>query len=261
VVEYTGLLREVLGGVDRELHAVLAREGLVGPRQDATSTRADMGDPPYPRLALDRIRRELERAVGRALSPRALDEGLRRIAGRVGSWSREQFSKQVKAALGVDLPATDIGLAAKIEGFREQNVALIRSLVSSQVERVHMILAEAGSGTRVETIAKRLLEATDATPARAALIARDQILKLNSEVTQDRHRAAGVTEYTWSTSRDERVRPAHKALEGTRHRYDDPPVVDPKTGRRAHPGQDYQCRCTADPVIEGFDEPSGAGTG
>ncbi len=51
------------------------------------------------------------------------------------------------------------------------------------------------------------------------------MLKLNGEIAQARHKAAGVTEYVWRTSRDERVRSRHKALEGTRHAYSEPPVV------------------------------------
>jgi SPP1 gp7 family putative phage head morphogenesis protein len=108
-------------------------------------------------------------------------------------------------------------------------------------------------GARVEEIAQRIAETTDATASRARLIARDQTLKLNAEITEARHRAAGVTEYVWRSSRDERTRERHKELDGTRHRYSDPPVIDERTGRRGNPGDDYQCRCTADPVITGFD--------
>jgi SPP1 gp7 family putative phage head morphogenesis protein len=73
------------------------------------------------------------------------------------------------------------------------------------------------------------------------------------QVTQARHQAAGVTEYVWRTSRDERVRQRHKELDGSRQKYSDPPVVDEATGRRAHPSDDFQCRCTADPVLPGID--------
>ena len=76
--------------------------------------------------------------------------------------------------------------------------------------------------TRVEEVAKSIRDMGDVTRSRAELIARDQVLKLNAEVTQRRHEAAGITEFVWSTSRDERVRPDHKALEGKRYRYDDP---------------------------------------
>ena len=63
-----------------------------------------------------------------------------------------------------------------------------------------------------------------------------------------------MTEYIWRTSEDERVCESHRALDGTKHRYDHPPVVDRKRGRTANPGNDFQCRCAMESVIEGFDE-------
>jgi SPP1 gp7 family putative phage head morphogenesis protein len=53
----------------------------------------------------------------------------------------------------------------------------------------------------------------------------------------------------WSTSHDRRVRDSHKELNGRVFTWDNPPIVDPARGRRAHPGQDYGCRCVAVPVM------------
>ena len=82
------------------------------------------------------------------------------------------------------------------------------------------------------------------TKKRAKLIARDQTQKVNAAVTQGRQSNLGVTEYIWRTSSDERVRESHKSKNGKRFRWDSPPA---DTG---HPGQDIQCRCVAEPVIE-----------
>lgn len=76
-----------------------------------------------------------------------------------------------------------------------------------------------------------------------------------TQEARKKHLAAGITEYIWRTSGDDSVQPAHKALEGRRFRYaEPPPVIDPATGERAHPGEAAGCRCTAEPVIEGFDD-------
>lgn len=61
---------------------------------------------------------------------------------------------------------------------------------------------------------------------------------------------AGVQEYIWSDSGDSRVRSGHHRLNGKKFRWDDPPVVDERTGRRCHPGEDFQCRCVAIPVFD-----------
>ena len=69
-----------------------------------------------------------------------------------------------------------------------------------------------------------------------------------------RHEQAGVTEYKFRTSEDERVRATHRPMDGLRCRYDDPTVYlsDGKWVSRSnvggvlkHPGQDYQCRCVS----------------
>jgi SPP1 gp7 family putative phage head morphogenesis protein len=106
---------------------------------------------------------------------------------------------------------------------------------------------------RVEGLAKQLQDVAGSSDWDAERIARDQTLKLNSQLSQTRQQNAGVTSYTWSTSLDERVRPMHAALEGTTQTYADPPVTT-KDGERNNPGEDVLCRCLAIPVINFDDE-------
>lgn len=60
----------------------------------------------------------------------------------------------------------------------------------------------------------------------------------------------GFQYYVWTTKKDDRVRPDHARLEGRIINWNDPPVVDLRSGRRAHCGGDYNCRCTAAPYKE-----------
>lgn len=150
----------------------------------------------------------------------------------------------------IGIPIRSIAPPHAIDNWREANVALVKSLPSDLLPELESVLHEAEiSGWRVEELAKRLQERFDVSDSRAELIARDQVLKLNSELTEYRQTRAGITHYVWTTSDDERVRPAHADLEGTAHAWGDPPIVDDKTGRTAPPGQDYQCRCTAFPIL------------
>ena len=52
---------------------------------------------------------------------------------------------------------------------------------------------------------------------------------------------SGFQYYVWTTRKDDRVRPDHARLEGRIINWNDPPVVDLRSGRRRHPGEDYQC--------------------
>lgn len=247
VVAYTRALRQVSDEMDAAILDALREEGFL---------RADAADD-LPSMSI-RHRRTLaariESLVMRVIRRRPLIARLQEVADAVAGASRDVWARQVKAATGVDLPAEEPALGSIFAAFRKENLALITSLAQDKASRVRDILVDAGAGTRVEEIARSIRESTDATRSRANLIARDQVLKLNAQVTQTRHEAAGVSEYRWSTSNDERVRKSHKDLDGTRHAYDAPPVVDYRTGRRAHPGEDFQCRCIAEPIIPGFDD-------
>lgn len=97
--------------------------------------------------------------------------------------------------------------------------------------------------------------------ARARLIARDQTGKLNAALTEARQKRIGVEEYIWQSVEDERVRENHRVLDGKICRWDDPTVYrNPgETEWRSrssigafvgHPGEDYQCRCFAEPRME-----------
>lgn len=245
---YTKALRELSAAMDDAIIAELTAMELV-PRADAD------GDVPNYRKVAPSAAKRARAAVARVLKGKSFVARLEDLAGRVVAHSRGQWESQLKAAMGVNLVAAEPNLEPVVERFRDENVKLIRSLADEKVTRVRDILTDAGPGTRVEEIAKSLRDMGDVTRSRAELIARDQVLKLNAEVTQKRHEAAGITEFVWSTSRDERVRPDHKVLEGNRYRYDDPPIVDRRRGTRGLPGVgSIQCRCVAIPVIPGFDD-------
>lgn len=152
----------------------------------------------------------------------------------------------------VRVRATVPGKEHMIEELRRTNLSLIRDVGSDQVAKLEALFSNAGNmGVRSEDLTVSIREILDVGQSRADLIARDQMLKFNASVQQVAQRSAGATEYIWSTSGDERVRPEHAALDGTRQSWDDPPLVD---GERLNPGEAVQCRCGAVPVIDLFDD-------
>ncbi len=170
-------------------------------------------------------------------APSLIGEIGRRVSGHNG--------RQHQRLLGINL-RLDPGTAPIIDAFREENVRLITNLTKDMFARVGEIVADFLGG-RVEDLSAELQAGLDFTKVRANLIARDQTLKLNGQLTRVRQQNAGIDEYVWTTSNDERVREEHAALEGTTQRWDTPPTV-------GHPGDDIQCRCVAYPVIPGLDE-------
>lgn len=164
----------------------------------------------------------------------------------------ERVSKKgledARRILGID-PRIDPSVGPALDVFVRENVALISSVAEEQQSRILTILRE-NLGLRTEDLSAMLLDQFAITERRAELIARDQTLKLAGDLTQIRQTNAGVDSYVWTTSGDERVREEHALLDGETFRWDSPPEP-------GHPGQDYQCRCTAYPIVPGFEEDTG----
>jgi SPP1 gp7 family putative phage head morphogenesis protein len=243
VAQYTRVLVALSREMDRVMFAVLS---------DRLAVRVDADETPLfteaqREAAIAEIRKRLQQSAANPALLRSLDG----IAKKANDVSLAQWKQQLQRTLGIQ-PSEDLDLSLFVNQFRKRNTELIKSLADDKVERVHTVLVEDPSA-RVETIAIRIIEQTGATESRAALIARDQVLKLNAEITEQRHRGIGIEEYEWSTSSDERVREGHADLDGKRFKYSAPPVVDRKSGRKANPGMDFQCRCVAIPILPGIE--------
>lgn len=122
-----------------------------------------------------------------------------------------------------------------------------RSMILELREKVE---DNAQQGYRFDRLISGIRDRYSVTENKARFLARQETALFMSQYRRERFSEAGVQRYKWSTSRDERVRTSHKGLNGKIFRYDDPPIVDPATGRRANPGQDFNCRCVDIPILE-----------
>lgn len=178
-------------------------------------------------------------------------EGVGRMTHKL---SIREWKKAVKATLGIDL-ADDYysGELFKrlLEEWVDENVDLISTIPKKSLSKMRELVLEGfREGSPTTEIVKEIQKVYGMDRRHAKLIARDQIAKLNGEITRRQQEDAGITEYIWSTSEDSRVRDSHAGLNNKRFKWSDPPVVDTKTGRRCHPGEDYQCRCVALAVFD-----------
>jgi SPP1 gp7 family putative phage head morphogenesis protein len=172
-----------------------------------------------------------------------LDAIARKAAGETSDLNQANLDKQIKSVLGIDLFTTDPMLDLLIDDFAVQNVKLIKTLsdtLFSQIEDT--VTSGFKDGLRWEEISDDIQDRLGVADSRADFIARDQVSKLNGQLTEQRQSEIGVKSYIWRTAMDERVRDTHQ-LEGEEFDWDSPPAV-------GHPGQDYQCRCYAEPVLE-----------
>jgi SPP1 gp7 family putative phage head morphogenesis protein len=185
------------------------------------------------------------------------------IAVELSGQNAAQFQKILRSTIGTEIFTSEPWLGDQLESFASQNVALVGKLKREAASDLQGIIQRGmKSGLRVEEITKEINKKIKAVGNRAKFIARDQIAKTNADIAQLRQENIGVTKYVWRTSRDERVRPSHKVMEGKTCIWSDQTSylntdgkkrkrssLDP-SGVELHPGKDYQCRCTAEPVLE-----------
>lgn len=181
------------------------------------------------------------------------EERLKAIAFLVRSVVNQGWSKAVERTLGIKILSgyyDEIFYKELLEQWFQENLSMISSIPQELVQQIRDVLwEEISNGASVEKIAKHIQHSCKVSESRAKFIARDQVGKLQSRLTWQQQKDAGVREYIWSSVHDSKVRQQHRKLNGKKYSWDDPPVSDPKTGRRCHPGEDYGCRCVALPVF------------
>jgi len=177
------------------------------------------------------------------------DLTVRRILVLAAKRNTDRFMAAAKRALGIDLSAVvrESDLTSALDQMAERNAALIKGLAEDVVKRIKdrttsAVLAGESSASLRKTLALEFGFADN----RAALIARDQIGKTTADLNRIRHQQAGISEYDWSTSADERVRPLHRSLNGRRYKYGEPTGAE----QGLPPGQPVRCRCVALAVVE-----------
>lgn len=179
------------------------------------------------------------------LPPKVLDV----VGGRVSKKTRDE-AKRVAGITRASQGADDSVIGA----FRRRNLGLIRTLEAKQVDELGEVLDLATrEGWPIDRLRRAVEERFEVARSHADLLARDQTLKLNAQLSQMRQTSVGITEYVWSTSNDERVREEHAELDGQRFSWTDPPASGPN-GERWHPGEGYQCRCVAIAVVPWLEE-------
>jgi SPP1 gp7 family putative phage head morphogenesis protein len=177
-----------------------------------------------------------------------------KLAGLARKLSVREWKRAVRRTLGIDIMEgyyDGLKFSQLLDRWAAANVGLIKTIPQETLGKMRDIV-KAGylRGADTKSVAREIQDAYGTGKNHARFIARDQMAKLNADIAREQQTDAGVSEYVWRTAGDRRVRDSHAALNGKRFKHSDPPVVDERTGRRAGPGQDFQCRCVALPVFD-----------
>ncbi len=165
-------------------------------------------------------------------------------AGR-GSKIYKQIQEDLKKPLG-----GDFWLKVK------ENAALIKDIPIMTTEQLTEYIArETLKGRRASDIMADLTdEGMDKeTKARIKLIARTEVSKTQTALTQARATSLGLNWYIWRTSEDERVRSSHNKMSGVLINWKDPPDPEKLAGVKSygnyHAGDTFNCRCYPEPIV------------
>lgn len=193
----------------------------------------------------DRLRKYSE-----LISPWAKSVAERMIAD-VSRRDRQSWmarSAEMGRLLRQEIESAPTGVAMRAL-LREQ-VGLITSLPTEAAERVHRLTLEGvTNSTRASEIATEIMRSGEVAKSRATLIARTEVGRVATTLTQVRAEHVGSVSYVWRTAHDSDVRASHRAMEGKVVAWAEPPVLD---GMRGHAGALPNCRCYPEPVVPEF---------
>jgi len=155
---------------------------------------------------------------------------------------------------GLSLPTTGLNgeIGEVLKASVAENVALIKSIPMQYLEQVQgAVLRSITNGQGLADLVPFLEQQKGITLRRAKMIAHDQTRKAYNNISKGRLQAAGLKKFEWlHTGGSNHPRKEHIAMNGNVYRFDDPPIIDIKTGQRGIPGDAINCRCRIKPVIE-----------
>ena len=208
--------------------------------------------------ALTQLEILLDKLHAAMKNPEQMTNTIRAMSIRVDRYNQMEWDAITKSVLGMpmsEIPFERLHHDAEADDslralWVAENLDLIKSVDQQTMQRIKQMLQEkiVGNVNRRELakdLAEEIEKITGLEKNRAMLIARDQIGKLNSRLTQYRQEHAGIEEYKWSTSHDRRVRPAHRQYDGQIYTWG-----SERPAPEGPPGTPIRCRCTAIPVIE-----------
>jgi hypothetical protein len=193
--------------------------------------------------------------------------GLGNIADSTFDFNEGQYEKGAKSVLGVEFPVGEDWWPEARKTWQQRNYGTIQKDIKNHIGQIETLTEKAvTSGLSVKELAKQIAALDDKLKGRANFIARDQIGKLNGDITHRRMEDVGLSMYIWETSGDERVRGdpggkypnaniSHWLMDGALCKWSDSTVFSQDGGKTwiprpsgavlLHPGIDYLCRCTA----------------
>lgn len=182
----------------------------------------------------DKTSKEFISKVNEAISvqPKIRKEGLKEII--------QDYTETRKLPISMDEEVLDSRVKKYSEKFAFEEIVDLRKTI----EQMKL------EGTNVADIKDFVMSRLKVSKERANFIGQQETQLFMSNIHKQQSKQAGANEYMWITQGDGLVRESHRHLHGKTFSWDNPPIVDEKTGRTGHPRQDFRCRCIARSIIK-----------
>jgi SPP1 gp7 family putative phage head morphogenesis protein len=179
------------------------------------------------------------------------------VVNQANRANKERFYNNVKSSTGIDLGESiaEEGIQEIIALQKSKNESLIKSIPQEFIKNIEVVVQNGISeGLRPEEIARQINGIKGISSVfgklenRVKLIAKNETLSINAALAKKRAENVGITKAIWRTSKDERVRACHNARDGKE--YDlDKGLFSSCDGNTIYPGQEINCRCIAEYII------------
>lgn len=178
-----------------------------------------------------------------------------RLANEVDAASSAQVHSSIRQLSGgLSLPTANLDgqLKDMLSATITENVNLIKSIPQQYLNGVQQaVMRSIAGGTTPENLTEYLRKHKGITLRRARMIAMDQNRKAMQGLSRGRMKNLGIRKFIWlHTGGSNEPRELHVRMSGNIYSFDDPPIIDERTGERGFPGDAVNCRCKMQPVID-----------
>jgi len=156
--------------------------------------------------------------------------------------SPKRVKGNLRKVLGNELKKPEVSDA--IRDFTNENAKLLRDFATEEIRKLGILTRRAiREGWTTERYAKSIKDLTGVRTRRAFSIARDQVMRFNSDMTTYLAESTGATEFVWihSGQSSPPAREEHVARHGRVHSF---------TGDHELPGEFSNCQCLIEPIWE-----------
>lgn len=151
-------------------------------------------------------------------------------------------------------------ITPKLTDFRANEIAKnytynldfwIKNWTEDRIVKMREVVGQmAIDGKSTDDIAEYIYQEFGVSSRHAKFLARNESAMATTSYLAAKYKDESIEYFKWGTNIDGRERPLHKELNGKIFRFDNPPIIDERTGQRGLPSQTYNCRCVIIPVID-----------